>query len=231
MKFILIVSLCFTLLACSTTTVHLYSRYLSKDEISAVKSKLTDLGFKVEINTLAFPDEVKQSSLIYSPFIENEQRLSTVVDSVSALGWQLSNTQMLKEGNHWYTKNNVGLFLVPEGARARDNIAISDLVNEYKTRNCTTSAAIRLNNNGSYKISFSQSLSNSRVNRTDFNRGHWKITAFPYVELKSLNKKWFFYFKIEEIVDNIGTVNLIELVPENNYPVLPNCSFAFGLRA
>lgn len=233
MKFISTLLLCFTLLACSSTTVHLYSRYLSTDEISTIENKLTDLGFNVETNMLAFPDEVKQSVLVYSPFVENEQSLNTVIDSVSALGWKLSNSQMLKEGNHWYIKNNVGLFLVPEGARTHDIIAMQDLSNTYQSKDCKSVGQITLNSDASYTMSFEKSFNILIHNRTDFMKGNWKITAFPYVELKSLNNEWFFYFKIQssKIVDNIGEVNIVELIPENNYTVLPKCKFAYGQRS
>jgi len=212
--------------------VHLYSRYLSPTQVNAVTSKLNELGFKVETNTLAFPDTVKQSTLVYSPFIESEQRLNSLIGDVEKLGWTLSRPQILMEGNHWYTKNNVGLFLLPEGARKKDSIAAQDLAHEYQTRQCAFTASIKLNRDSSYELSFSTSFKKLINTRADFIKGQWKITAYPYLELKSINNEWLFYFKIntKKIVDNIGKVNIIELIPEDNYTALPKCNYAYGIR-
>jgi len=47
-----------TLLSCSSTDVHLYTRYLSDTEIEKISSKLKESNFSVVINTLPFPETI-----------------------------------------------------------------------------------------------------------------------------------------------------------------------------
>ena len=61
MKIIGVVLLCFFVLACSSTKVHLYTRYLSAEETGKITKNLEVHGFDIIPNTLAFPDGIEQS--------------------------------------------------------------------------------------------------------------------------------------------------------------------------
>ena len=133
MKFLSVIILSITLVACSSTEVHLYTRYLSDTEIARISSKLDKSNFKVVTNTLAFPEKINQSTLLYSPFIKGEKTLDILINSLSDLGWAIPNVEALVVGNHWYSKDSVGLFLLPEGVKQKDKIANQDLVNDYES--------------------------------------------------------------------------------------------------
>ena len=87
MKMISVLLMCFFILSCSSTKVHLYTRYLSADETEAVTKNLEQLGFDVIANSLVFPDEIEQSTLLYSPFIEGENSINVLIDSLEKSGW------------------------------------------------------------------------------------------------------------------------------------------------
>ena len=123
MKLLSIIIFSITLLACSSTQVHLYTRYLSDTEIEKISLKLDESNFKVVTNTHSFPEEIQQSTLLYSPFIKGEKTLDVLINSLSDMGWAISNVEALVSGNHWYSKNSVGLFLLPEGVKQKDKIA------------------------------------------------------------------------------------------------------------
>ncbi len=228
MKLICIIILSFTLLACSTTEVHLYTRYLSDTEVEKVSSKLAKSNFKVVTNTFSFPETVQQSTLLYSPFIKDKKTLNTLIHSLSDLGWSISNVEALVKGNHWYSKNSVGLFLLPEGAKTNNEIASQDLVNEYKSRKCETTVNIHLNRNNTYEMFFLKNIDG----RTDHLKGQWKVTSYPYILLTSFNKRWEFYFEIEKKIetDRVSKIEIVELKPVNNYKFFRHCSFAYGAR-
>ncbi|MGB0937135.1 MAG: hypothetical protein ACPGTQ_06735 [Colwellia sp.] len=77
--------------------------------------------------------------LLYSPFIQGDEPLERLTHSLSELGWTVPNVQALMAGNHWYSKDSVGLFLLPEGVKQGAKIAHQDLANDYESRNCDTS--------------------------------------------------------------------------------------------
>jgi hypothetical protein len=229
MKFLNVVILSISLVACSSSTeVHLYTRYLSDTEIEKISSKLDESHFKVITNTLSFPETIKQSTLLYSPFIKGDKTLDILINSLSDIGWAIPSVEALVSGNHWYRKDSIGLFLLPEGVKQKDKIANQDLANDYESRNCDTLVNLRLNKDNTYQLSFT----NKTNERTDHRKGSWKIRSYPYIELTSFNERWWFYFEIEQKVesDKVSKINIIELKPVDRYPFFPNCSFVNGVR-
>lgn len=228
MKFLSVLILSIALMACSSTEVHLYTRYLSDTEIEKISSELDKVNFKVINNTLAFPEKINQSTLLYSPFIKGEKTLELLIKSLSDIGWVIPNVEALVSGNHWYSKDSVGLFLLPEGVKQNDKIANQDLVNNYESRNCNTNVNIRLNKNNTYQLSFTNKVGK----RTDHLKGIWRVRSYPYIELASYNERWWFYFEIEQKVetDKVSKIQIVELKPVESYSFFPNCTFANGVR-
>jgi len=228
MKLLSVILFCITLLACSSTEVHLYTRYLSDTEIEKISSQLEASNFKVVTNTLAFPETIHQSTLLYSPFIKGDNTLERLINSLTNIDWAIPRVESLVSGNHWYSKNSVGLFLLPDGVKQKDSIANQDLANNYESRNCDTLVNLYLYKNNTYRLSFT----NKNNERTDHLKGSWKIRSYPYIELTSTNERWWFYFEIEQKVesDNVSKINIIELKPVDRYSLFPKCSFVNGIR-
>ncbi len=228
MKFMSCIILCFTIMACSSTKVHLYTRYLTDSQVKEISKELENSDFDVIPNTLSFPDTVHDSTLLYSPFIQGEDRLEAITNSLTKLGWYIPNVNSLVSGNHWYKKNSVGLFLLPEGIKQNDKMARQDLANVYESRNCSTSVKVYLNVDQTYQFVFAQKAEE----QTEHLTGTWKMRSYPYIELTSNNEMWWFYFKIEKKLetDKVSKIDIVELHPEDNYNFFPNCSFAYGIR-
>ncbi|PKI16024.1 hypothetical protein [Colwellia sp. 12G3] len=228
MKFLSVVILSLFLVACSSTEVRLYTRYLSDTDIKKISSKLDEANFTVITNTLSFPETIDQSTLLYSPFINGEKTLDILINSLSDIGWFIPNVEALVSGNHWYSKDSVGLFLLPEGVKQKDKVASQDLANDYESLHCDTVVNLLLNKDNSYQLSFA----NKTNDRTDHLKGSWKIRSYPYIELTSFNERWWFYFEIEQKIqsDKVSEINIIELKPVDSYSFFPNCSFVNGVR-
>ena len=220
--------MCFFILSCSSTKVHLYTRYLSVVDTEAVTKNLEEVGFDVIANTLVFPDGIEQSTLLYSPFVEGENTLNILIDTLANIGWLVPNVQPIFAGNHYYTKNSVGLLLLPDGVVKNDQVIRQDLANEYKSKECDTAIKLRLNNDASYQFLYP----NKTDNQTEQLTGTWQITSYPYIELTSLNKVWRFYYEIQKnaITDVVGKIEVIELKPLDDHYTLPKCSFVYGIR-
>ena len=118
LKYLILVALLFC--SCSQTTVHLYSRYLSDPQIEAISKELVAADFSVKPNQLEFPQSVTQSSLTYSPLINNRNAVNRVIYTMKGVGWDIENTSMLFIDNHWYKKNSVALMLVPSGVKPQE---------------------------------------------------------------------------------------------------------------
>lgn len=228
MKFITIILISIFLIGCSTTKVYLYKRYLSDDDVLLITEKLEELDYEVENNTLAFPDEIQNSTILYSPFIEGRDSLDSFISVINKLGWPDVDVQPLFKGNHWYTKNSIGLFLIPEGMEQSDKVLSQDLVNQYISDKCDLSAKLILNRDNSYQLSYKKDPNN----KVEHKSGKWELTGYPYIQLTSLKGEWTFYLEIHKkiITDSIGKVELLELKPLNSHHVYPSCNFVYGVR-
>lgn len=228
MKVISVVFLCFFVLGCSSTKVHLYTRYLSAQETEIITKNLAGNGFNVIPNTLVFPDDIQQSTLLYSPFVQGEDSVNILIETLADIGWVIPYVQPLFAGNHYYTKNSVGLLLVPDGGMQSDKVTSQDVANEYEGKTCDTAIKLRLNSDGTYQFS----LPDKVQSQTEQLEGTWQITSYPYIELTSSNKGWRFYYEIQKSTktDVVGKIEFIELKPIDDHYMLPNCSFVIGLR-
>ncbi|PKG86242.1 hypothetical protein CXF85_00585 [Colwellia sp. 75C3] len=229
MKIICVVLMCFFILACSSTKVHLYTRYLSAEETQGVTQDLEALGFDVIANTLVFPDDIEQSTLLYSPFVEGENSINALIDSLDKSGWVVSSVKPLFSGNHYYAQNSVGLLLLPDGVVKNDRVTTQDLANEYVSKKCQSSIKLRLNSDATYQFLYS----NNTYNENEQLKGKWQITSYPYIELISLNKAWRFYYEVQKSIESdvVGKIEVIELKPVDEQYTLPECSYVYGIRA
>lgn len=228
MKFLSITLICFFLLSCSSTKVHLYTRYLSEQETDIITKALEEYDFEVVANSLDFPDDIQQSTLLYSPFVKGEDSLNILIDTLENLSWTVPVVQPLFAGNHYYTKNSVGLLLLPDGLKQSDKILPQDLVNDYEAKKCEISVKLRLNRDDTYQLSYSD----ASYSQPEHLKGSWNIPSYPYIKLISANKIWSFYFEIQKKIDIdlIGKIEIIQLKPVDKHHVFPNCSFTSGVR-
>ncbi len=220
---------CCFILSCSSTKVHLYTRYLSTEQTLGVTNDLEALGFDVVDNTLVFPDDIAQSTLLYSPFIEGENSVNFLIDSLEQSGWIIADVKPIFAGNHYYTKNSVGLLLLPDGLMKNDQVTAQDLANEYESKKCENSIKLSLKSDATYQFLYS----NKHDNENEQLKGNWQITSYPYIELTSSNKAWRFYYEIHKSIDSdvVGKIELIELKPVDDQYTLPVCSYVYGIRA
>lgn len=216
------------LCGCSQTTVHLYSRYLSDAQIEKISRKLVKADFKVKSNHLAFPKSIAQSSLTYSPVIDDQNAVNQIINELSDIGWEIHHTSMLFIDNHWYKENSVALMLVPSGIDPQAQTNQQDWAKEYTSQNCDLGLTINLRGDGQYQILSNKNL----LLNHDYATGTWSISTFPYLELRATDSDWGFFFELSKHVqtDQIGAVSIVELTPMNNYIIFANCTFVHGIR-
>lgn len=127
MRFLVSILFCLFLIGCSTTKVHFYTRYLPAVDVTTITSALENANFTIVKNSHAFPENIEQSALFYSLFIQDNKSVSLLTKTLAEIGWPIQLTQGLVAGNHWYTKDSVGLYLLPDGVKT---------TNTQLTENC-----------------------------------------------------------------------------------------------
>lgn len=215
---------CFlTMIACSTTTIHLNKLYLNEEDTASIKVSLEKRGFNVEINTLAYPSDISSTTILYSPFVRDHTAVDKIENTLLSLGFNIHNIDALVTSNHWYTKDTVGLYIVPEGFDPNNDTRIENIAFTYKSENCETFTELNLLKNGTfiYKIS-------SDIKVT----GKWSISGYPYILLENAEPYLNFYYEIikSQRSDKISKIDIIELHPVNSDRIITSCKLLYGIR-
>ena len=216
--------------ACSQSTrVHLYGRYLSEAQTNAVQQALSAQGFDVTLNQLAFPSNINHSTLIYGMPMERPQEVDHIRQIAKNVGWQVQDAQSLVKGNHWYSGNAVGLFLLPEGISPNQLTSVYDLSFSYQSQDCADQPELRLTADQRFQI---KPVAGAHAEPAML-QGRWQVRQLPYLELQpDGDPHWAYYLEIarKQQRDMIGDVQQLTLTPLQTYAVFGQCSFVFGLR-
>jgi len=214
--------------ACSSTTVHIYGKYLTKKQKEGVISIVEQQGLTAEVNQLDFPDSVSHTSIVYSPMLADVESVEGLISSLSTSQWPIVSSGALFSGNHWFKKDTIGLFVVPDGVKPHSGKSMQEIADTYRGENCTSQLNLVLENNGRFRFNHE----NGEKVDQGFASGSWQIRSYPYIELKSDKDHWWFYFTISKSVntDVVGAIDITTLTSANKYSVLENCQFQRGTR-
>lgn len=206
---------------CSSVTVHVNTRYLSEQEARDVIDKLKAAEFNVKTNTQFFPSQVATTTILYSPLLQDREAVFRLEKAVTD-EWPVSYIRALSISNHWYTKNSIGLYLVPENVNPHQGTSAEDLANTYTGWQCKNQVVLSLHPNGDFSLEKDH----------DTYSGSWKVTSFPYLQLSGDNPYLHTYFEVSQHgeVDKIGPVTITSLTPVENDFLPDGCVLTFGLR-
>ena len=154
MNKLLLLLLCFLLVSCATTQVHLFTESLSEEETIEISRRLELQGYKVSLNTLPIPPGITKSTLVYSPLNKRIADIEHLLDIISDDDYGSPEIALVGLENHFYTRNNVGLYLFESGQRKQD-LSESELRRyalEYYGHCKTGDSTLALKPDGSLKL-------------------------------------------------------------------------------
>ncbi|REL31855.1 hypothetical protein [Thalassotalea euphylliae] len=248
---------------CSTPTVHLYGRYLTEEQqtnvIQQLQSNLGDKSFNISVNQHQFPESINDTTIIYSPFISDPAIVHLLANELSNLDWQVTRTSALKEGNHWFQKNSIGVFLVPNRVNPHAGTLMRDMANLYRIEHnpsedapsehdhveyekgehgkseqpraarCETPLTLSLTLEGRY--SFSEEVKTE--NYSYGTSGQWRMRAYPFIEMRPDTGGRWLYFEAQQESrhDQISQLHVTKLTPIEDYANLAGCQFVYGQRS
>lgn len=133
MKIWLVLLAAALLSGCQRPYVYLYSKYLAEAEQQQLSAQLTEQGFEVVSNQLAFPAKVTSTSILYSPLLRHPDDVDRVKSILAVNGLDVAYVSGLVEGSHFVTKNGMAIFAVPNPAVFHSPIKIGQT---FKSHNC-----------------------------------------------------------------------------------------------
>ena len=209
-------SLCLLVCSCaSQTQVHVFTTHLNEEQATKVINQLNQHNFKVHENKLAFPESINSNALVYTPSTNENNRISELVSIINNLGYNLASTHLIFEGNHSFTMNNVGLYLLPEGVvKPAKNYTIQ-LLNEYGSTTCEHATNLYLKEGNQFKIEINQwDEKNQQYHEMNI-VGKWTMNDTDTLLLT--NENWSFplaFFRQESIKNTKhGPRQVVSLLP------------------
>lgn len=247
MKFSVLMLLSILLLllsGCSSKpTVYVYAKYLDDSERNELINNLTKEGLDVKSNEFDFPSTVTSNTVLYSLLLQEPDAIDKTSEVANTLGFPIQSVQMLTQGNHWYTKNSLALFLLPGGGRPDGTLLSQDLVHKYQADICLENTVLTLNPNGTFELIIGDKNSSAKKNNSNSSSsafkkasGQWKLRQFPYLELQENGASYAnFYFEISQSkeTDQISEIHFINLTTINVNSTTPlplTCVFTYGER-
>lgn len=214
---------------CQNTTVLLHARYLSEDTATQITERLEAAEFNVEVNDYAFPKGVRNSTIIGSPLLQDATKLDAVALVMDELHWPIYDIRSLTSQNHWFTKDTIGLYLVPAGIDPHEGANTADIANKYIASNCQKDLTLVLEPNNEYRLIAADVAKEDE----QYLQGKWRIRGNQYIEMLynyPSNEAWFMEISHEEVQDQISQITLIKLRPVQKFPIINQCGFEFGTR-
>ncbi|QJR80112.1 hypothetical protein CA267_004620 [Alteromonas pelagimontana] len=151
------------------------------------------------------------------------------VEQIAAeAGMSIHRAQAMTAGNHWYNKDSLAIFLLPDNPAGASDIFRQDLIHNFIGENCS-GLSLRLMENGNYDFVGKDS---SLLGTGPLN-GTWKYRQYPYLELKKQGSQYAdHYFEISRFTDRdkVSEIVFIKLSPMNVDDFADNCVFLYGLR-
>lgn len=209
------------LTACSTTTVHVNTRYLDEQQVADVTRKLRQAQFKVKTNAHPYPAGVYSTTVLYSPLLQDRDAVFRLESAMSE-DWPVSHIRALQMSNHWYSRSSIGLYIVPEDINPQSGLSAADLSQAYRIAGCTANGQLTLHTNGEFTLSLAaQTIA-----------GHWHITSYPYIELNADAPYLHTYLEVSQHteVDKVSPVKVTTLMPVEARLLPEGCTLQYGIR-
>ena len=113
MKYLLLLTI-LVLSGCQKASIYLYSIHISEQETAKLTAKFEQAGYRVEVNQHAFPKNITNTSLLYSPLLRDRENISKVESLLINQGLEVNSISSLIQGNHLVTKDAIAVFVVSD---------------------------------------------------------------------------------------------------------------------
>jgi len=172
----------------SKTKINLFAAHLDKKQVNNITNVIDPTAFELTINRVVFPESISQNTLIYTPTLNSNKKITTLISALTDIGYDITTVSLLHQDNQSFTENNIGLYLVPEGYRPSKTNVIKNIVNEYGSSTCQHTSNLYLKENGNFKIEVDLWLEKEQRYGEYVVEGTWQKDKNEIVQLDS--DKW-----------------------------------------
>lgn len=214
----------FSLLACSTTRIHLFTQGVESSELYSISASLKEKGFRVHLVDLQPPD-LSNAAIIYSPAHPHIDDLEKISATLFELGYKEIDLIAVSKDNQSYTGRNVGLYFSGGGASRKFEAAEKQMPTEFAGHCHSTDAYLKLYEKGNFDLTII-SWDESDTEHTSVLSGRWKSHGENLELFFSESKSSVFLIEKTDRTDQHNNfyrkIQLTSIKPTN---VLTGCQF------
>lgn len=111
-KLALVLILGFLTSCASRTQIHVFSLGMEANEISQLASLLEEDGFDVRPNSLLVPPNIVRHTIVFPAIVQDFATVELIESIMAKAGYPRTRLILEEESNHYYSTNNIGIYLV-----------------------------------------------------------------------------------------------------------------------
>lgn len=217
MKYFLLFS-ALLLTGCQKASIYLYSKHISEQETAKLTSEFEQAGYQVQVNQHAFPKEITNTSLLYSPLLRDRKNISKVESLLINQGLEVNSISSLIQGNHLVTKDAIAVFVVSDPRGIVDPIFKGQA---YSSHKC----------NSDYHIDIATTKTAEVSEQGSKTKIAWRLLANQEIFQMTDDRGYNFNYEIHKSVSQtpVGVVDEIILKPIVRNSWFGNCEFYYGV--
>jgi hypothetical protein len=214
---------------CTTTsTVHVFGKYLTGHEKQKVSEVLRQRDYEVEINHLDFPDAINSDAVIYSPMHSKPAQVEALMALV--IGELNAKAQLLfiRSDQHSYNKDNIGLYLFGQAGGKPKRDERINFTSPYSASHCHSLifAEVILAPDHTFElITIADSTADEVLRKGRWQRQNQQLSLFANDKLIAIFDVQ--YTSAQTIVD--GLRKSILLSPIEGQAAIDQCRFSYSI--
>ena len=150
MKGFLIISFALFLVTCQSPKVYLINQGYSNEQVLVIQQALIDKGLNVVEANVVIPQEFSDTAVATNIGFSDQKLINQVQIVLSDFGLSPMSHYRFKQGNHYYSDNNIGLYL-----KNPNRLNKEDIPPYLTTQNCETAdATLQLSKSGKFVLEY-----------------------------------------------------------------------------
>lgn len=231
---LILLSLALLASCASRQQVHVFNEGYSDGDIAAVLTALRDSGFEPRRNELEVPEGIRTSSIIYPPIVQEFETVALLQDTLARLGHESVELIYETRSEHFYSTENIGLYLVnpdydpPEAQAESPDRNEGPILSRIYYSNCDeVDAELSLLGQDTAILEIVEWNENTDRERATLFDGQWSRTESTVeFELFDGGRILFEYNEFDGR-DDYGRFYGIDLISTANSSDLTSCDFRF----
>jgi len=214
--------------------VHIFNQGYAPEEIGKVVRVLDELGFDARPNNLNIPEEISRTSIIYPPIVQNFATIDTVRNSLSEIGFPNIELIYKTQGEHYYSTENIGLYLVnpsynqPDDKNSSEESNSGPQISRIYYSDCgNIEAELNLFPQGAAILEIYEWNERTKREQTQQIDGEWSISQSQVIIDLFDGRSIVFGFREFSGRDDYGRYYGIQLENANNSTDITSCDFRY----